>query len=349
MALEADFPVCGPNGNGVVAVHGRAPLWGDSVPRLRPGRVAMVSQSGNVAVNALGSRRGIDFHTVVSTGNQAVLDASDWLAALAEADGVGSVAMFLEADGDGAKLASALAAVRRARDRRRRAQGRRLGGGLARRGRSHRRARRRPAGVPGAGRGGGRRLGRRSARAARARPGAGRAAGAAARQRRPRGAHLLGRRLGARGGRGGADRTGSAPVRARDPRAAHGAAARRRNRRQPARLHVADLDRDRPPAPDRRDGWPRPRRSTSCCSATTTRTGSPPSTRPSWAGVRTALAEGALESGAASMFAATLPDLIDPEADPRARRPRPANGRRTDDLARLRAWRCAGPRAIPPG
>jgi len=108
MALEADFPVCGPNGNGVVAVHGRAPLWGDSVPRLRPGRVAMVSQSGNVAVNAIGSNRGIDFHTLVSTGNQAVLGASDWLAALAEADGVGSVAMFLEADGDGAKLASAL-------------------------------------------------------------------------------------------------------------------------------------------------------------------------------------------------------------------------------------------------
>ena len=35
----------------------------------------MISQSGNVAVNALGSRRGIGFHTVVSTGNQAVLDA----------------------------------------------------------------------------------------------------------------------------------------------------------------------------------------------------------------------------------------------------------------------------------
>ncbi len=108
-ALEAGLPVCGPNGNGVVAVGARAPLWGDSVPELRPGRVAMVSQSGNVAVNAIGSRRGIGFHTLVSTGNQAVLDASDWLAALAQADGVGSVALFLESDGDGAKLANALA------------------------------------------------------------------------------------------------------------------------------------------------------------------------------------------------------------------------------------------------
>jgi acetate---CoA ligase (ADP-forming) len=108
-AHERRFPVCGPNGNGVVAVAARAPLWGDSVPALRPGRLAMVSQSGNVAVNAIGSRRGLDFHTLVSTGNQTVLDASDWLAALADTEGVGSVALFLEADGDGARLAEALA------------------------------------------------------------------------------------------------------------------------------------------------------------------------------------------------------------------------------------------------
>ena len=109
VALAHDLPLCGPNGNGVLALHHRAALWGDSVNPLPPGAVAMVSQSGNVAVNALGSRRGIDFHTVVSTGNQAVLDASDWLDALAEADGVRSVALFLESDGDGARFAEALA------------------------------------------------------------------------------------------------------------------------------------------------------------------------------------------------------------------------------------------------
>jgi acetyl-CoA synthetase len=108
-ALTHDLPLCGPNGNGVLAVHHRAPLWGDSVNPLEPGAVAIISQSGNVAVNAIGSRRGINFHTVVSTGNQAVLDASDWLAALAETDGVRSVALFLESDGDGARFSEALA------------------------------------------------------------------------------------------------------------------------------------------------------------------------------------------------------------------------------------------------
>lgn len=111
VAREASFPVCGPNGNGVIALHNRSPLWGDSVPTgIEAGSVAMVSQSGNVAVNAIGSRRGIGFHTMVSTGNQAVLDTGDWLGAIAELDGVRAIALFQETDGDGAKLAEALAA-----------------------------------------------------------------------------------------------------------------------------------------------------------------------------------------------------------------------------------------------
>ncbi len=109
LAVGGGLPLCGPNGNGIFAGAARAPMWGDSVPPLEPGPVAMISQSGNVAVNALGSRRGIRYHTVLSTGNQAVLDASDWLRAVCELDGVGSIAMFLEEDGDGERLARSLA------------------------------------------------------------------------------------------------------------------------------------------------------------------------------------------------------------------------------------------------
>ena len=109
-ALRHDLPLCGPNGNGIIAVGARAPMWGDALQPFEPGPVAMISQSGNVAVNALGTRRGLRFHTVVSTGNQAVMDASDWLLALAGSDEVRSVAMFLEGDGDGPRMAEALAA-----------------------------------------------------------------------------------------------------------------------------------------------------------------------------------------------------------------------------------------------
>ncbi|MFC6084460.1 acetate--CoA ligase family protein [Sphaerisporangium aureirubrum] len=109
-AARYDMPVCGPNGNGIVAVAARAPLWGDAYAPRRAGPVALISQSGNVAVNALLSTRALRPHTVVSCGNQAVVDAAAYLSALAETDGVRSVALYLEDEGDGARLATALAA-----------------------------------------------------------------------------------------------------------------------------------------------------------------------------------------------------------------------------------------------
>ena len=108
-ALRYDMPVCGPNGNGLVSVVRRAPLWGDGYNLAPAGGVALISQSGNVAVNAIGSKRALHLHTVVSCGNQAVLDSSDYVVALAQQDGVRSIALYLEAEGDGAKLAEGLA------------------------------------------------------------------------------------------------------------------------------------------------------------------------------------------------------------------------------------------------
>ena len=108
-ARRHELPVCGPNGNGIVALHERVALWGDALRPLEPGRVALVSQSGNVAVNTLATRRGLRLHTVISCGNSAALDPADWIAQLAREEGVGSIAVYLEADGDGARLALALA------------------------------------------------------------------------------------------------------------------------------------------------------------------------------------------------------------------------------------------------
>ncbi|MEA2418011.1 MAG: hypothetical protein QOE60_217, partial [Thermoleophilaceae bacterium] len=108
-AARHGLPVCGPNGNGIVALHERAALWGDALRPLEPGRVALVSQSGNVAVNALATRRGLRLHTVVSCGNAVGLDPAEWVLALAEEEEVGSIAVYLEGDGDGERLCEALA------------------------------------------------------------------------------------------------------------------------------------------------------------------------------------------------------------------------------------------------
>jgi acetate---CoA ligase (ADP-forming) len=113
-ARRWSLPVCGPNGNGIVSMHERCALWGDAVAPAEPGPVALISASGNVAVNALGARRGLRLHTVVSCGNGAVLDAADFAAAVSGLEGVRSIALYVEDDGDGARWCAALEACARA-------------------------------------------------------------------------------------------------------------------------------------------------------------------------------------------------------------------------------------------
>ena len=271
-ARRHGLPVCGPNGNGIVALHERVALWGDALRPLEPGRVALVSQSGNVAVNTLATRRGLRLHTVISCGNSAALDPADWIAQLAREEGVGSIAVYLEADGDGARLCAGAGRVRRARRGRVGAQGRLLAGRRARGGGAHRRRGRRPARVPRA-RGGGRRgLGRGRARAARAGEGAGRPGRAPAEPASGGGLAVLT----CSGGdsalaadycaRNGLDLPPLAPG---HRHAAPRAAARRRHGRQPARLHGADLGRGGDPAGHRGRGGRGPRdRPGAWCSTT---------------------------------------------------------------------------------
>jgi acetyl-CoA synthetase len=112
-AARHGLAVCGPNCNGIVAMHSRTALWGDALAPREPGAVALVSQSGNVAVNALATRRGLRFHTVIASGNQAVLSAADYLEFLAGEEGVKAVALYLEDDG-GPRLCDGLAACAQA-------------------------------------------------------------------------------------------------------------------------------------------------------------------------------------------------------------------------------------------
>jgi acetyl-CoA synthetase len=105
------LPVVGPNSNGLVAVHPRAPLWGDPVvlPEVA-GPLALLTQSGNLGVLALAHRAGLGLHTVLSLGNAAVVDPPAALTHLAGSGDVRCVAAYLEDDGDGPRLAAALAA-----------------------------------------------------------------------------------------------------------------------------------------------------------------------------------------------------------------------------------------------
>ena len=122
-AARYGLPVCGPNCNGIVAPATRTALWGDALAPQEAGAVALVSQSGNVAVNALATRRGLRFHTVIASGNQAVLSAADYLEFLAAEEGSGAIALYLEDDG-GPRFCDGLVACARGQRPGDRAEGR---------------------------------------------------------------------------------------------------------------------------------------------------------------------------------------------------------------------------------
>ena len=256
------LPVCGPNCDGLVSLWSRAALWGDALAAPEPGHVALVSQSGNLVVNALATRRGLRLHTAISSGNETVVTTPDWVEHLAREDGVRSIALLVEAEGDGARLCEALAVCAD--------EG--VGVAVLKVGASERGAAAAAAHTGAVAgdhrvfralmRGGGRGVGRRRARAARAGEGA-------RRPRGPAGGTLVPRRGGlailtCSGGDSGlgadeAARLGlvAAAARAGDRRGAARAAAGRGDGRQPARLHGDDLGRGRDaarPRPHRRRG-----------------------------------------------------------------------------------------------
>ena len=111
VASAGDLPVIGPNGNGLVSVSAGAPLWGDAVNLPdASGSICLVSESGNIGVVGMAHRGGEGLHMVVSTGNAAVVDSAEIVEHLAGVEGVRAIALYLEADGDGARWCRALAA-----------------------------------------------------------------------------------------------------------------------------------------------------------------------------------------------------------------------------------------------
>lgn len=110
VSAAGEMPVIGPNGNGMVSVPARAPLWGDAVTLPRsPGGIALISDSGNIGVVGMAHRSGEGLHTVLSSGNAAVVDTPTLLGEVALLDGVRAVAMYVEGDGDGTRWCEALA------------------------------------------------------------------------------------------------------------------------------------------------------------------------------------------------------------------------------------------------
>ncbi|WP_328685943.1 acetate--CoA ligase family protein [Streptomyces sp. NBC_00343] len=103
----------GPNSLGLFNAAAELRLaWGN----FTPGRLAIVSQSGQLGseIAGLGARAGLGVSRFYSVGNQLDVGAVDVLESLVSDEHTSTVALYLESFADGARIVTALEALRRA-------------------------------------------------------------------------------------------------------------------------------------------------------------------------------------------------------------------------------------------
>ncbi len=121
VAAAGAMPLIGPNCYGMINAFDRAALWPDQHGCLplgtvrAPGRgVAIISQSGNLALNLTMQARGLPIGYVVSMGNGADVTPADLIEALAGDLRVSAIGLHLEGLGCVARFSQACLAARRA-------------------------------------------------------------------------------------------------------------------------------------------------------------------------------------------------------------------------------------------
>ncbi len=97
-AAEASgLAVCGPNCLGLLGPAARSALWGTALPERVPrGPVAAVVQSGSAGIALLNADRGLGLAYLITSGNEAVTTAADYIDALVDDPDVTVVVAFLE-------------------------------------------------------------------------------------------------------------------------------------------------------------------------------------------------------------------------------------------------------------
>ncbi|MEL6289219.1 MAG: CoA-binding protein, partial [Pseudomonadota bacterium] len=105
-----EMPVLGPNCYGIINYLDGALLWPDQHGGTRRTRgVAIISQSGNIAINLTMQQRGVPIAFVATLGNQAQTGIADLIRAFAHDPRVTAIGIYLEGIGDAAEFAEAVA------------------------------------------------------------------------------------------------------------------------------------------------------------------------------------------------------------------------------------------------
>ena len=89
--------LCGPNSVGVVNLRDRSATYSVALPAaIAPGAVGAVLQSGAVCMGIANANRGIGFSTLISSGNEAVVDNADYISYLVDDPETRVIVAFVE-------------------------------------------------------------------------------------------------------------------------------------------------------------------------------------------------------------------------------------------------------------
>jgi acetate---CoA ligase (ADP-forming) len=107
---EASMALCGPNCMGVISPHVPSLVYIQALhdPTRLAGNVGLISQSGSICIGLLTDCRRFGWSQVISSGNEAVVAAVDFLEYLIDDPATRVIAMFLETVREPARFVAAL-------------------------------------------------------------------------------------------------------------------------------------------------------------------------------------------------------------------------------------------------
>jgi acetyl-CoA synthetase len=115
VASAGNLPFFGPNCYGLINFFDGAALWPDQVIGQRRERgVALICQSGTIALNLLFNDRSLPIGYVLTVGNQTRLAVEDMIELLADDERVTAFGLYVEGIKDAARFAQAVEKARRA-------------------------------------------------------------------------------------------------------------------------------------------------------------------------------------------------------------------------------------------
>jgi acetyltransferase len=114
LAAAHNIAVCGPNNLGMINVVDGVALWSAHLSDVEPGSVAIVSQSGSVALALGDDPAKLGLSHVITAGNEAVCGVAEYVDYLSGDPRVRSILLFLETIRNPAALATACGRARKA-------------------------------------------------------------------------------------------------------------------------------------------------------------------------------------------------------------------------------------------